>query len=134
MQKNKMECSPFSAEKQPPTYFFGGTVSSVFSPNMFKKQHGMLAFLYTAPAVFLPKIAKNKTKCSPFSSKKIVFDLFVCTVSSLFFPNMFKNETECPPFLHEKCRFSGCVVGFLPKNVDRTGRNARLVYVKNVNV
>ena len=50
---------------------FFGTVSSVFSPNMFKKQDGLLAvFFCTAPAVFLPKIAKNNTNCSPFSPEK----------------------------------------------------------------
>ena len=68
---------------------FLGIVSSVFSPNMFKKQDGMLAFFCTAPAVFLPKLAKNKTKCSPFS------------------PEI--NRVR-PMFLY-------CVVGFLSKYV-----------------
>ena len=113
---------------------FVGTVSSVFSPNMFKKQDGMLAaFFCTARAVFLPRIAKNTTKCSPFSPEKnrVRPILLYCVVGFLS-KYVLKNRTECPPFLVEKMSVFGMRRRFSPKNVDRTGRNARPFYLKNI--
>ena len=81
---------------------FFGTVSSVFSPNMFKKQDGMLAFFVVlCLRLSWPKLQKNKTKCSPFSPQEIVVDF---------------------------CVLLYCVIDFLAKHVYRTRRNARRFY------
>ena len=65
---------------------FFGTVSSVFFPNMFKKQDGMLAvFLVLCPRFSCPKLQKTKRNARIFRPKKIVFDLFsfYCVVGFL---------------------------------------------------
>ena len=79
--------------------FFWGAVSSVFSPKMFKKQDGLLAFfVMLCPRFSCPKVQKSNTKCSPFSPEKNVLDLCVCTVSSVFFPKMSEKLDRMPAF------------------------------------
>ena len=83
---------------------FFGTVSSVFSPNMFKKQDGMLAFFFVLCLRFsCPKLQKTKRNARLFRPKK-----------------------SCSTYLLHY------VVGFLSKYVKKAGRNARLFYLKNV--
>ena len=50
---------------------FFGTVSSVFSPKMFKKQDGMLAFFYVLCLRFsCPKLQKQNEMLAFFARKK----------------------------------------------------------------
>ena len=77
---------------------FFGTVSSVFSPNMFKKQDGMLAFFLYCACGVLAQNCKKQNEMLAFFAQKIVFDLFVCTVSSVFFLNMFEKQNGIPAF------------------------------------
>ena len=73
---------------------FFGTVSSVFSPNMFKKQDGMLAFfLYCAHGVLAQNCKKQKKRNARlFRPKKSCSTYFFCTVSLVFFPNVFEKQ------------------------------------------
>ena len=68
---------------------FFGTVSSVFSPNMFKKQDGMLAFFLYCACGFLAQNCKKQNEMLAFFARK--------------------NRVR-PYFLY-------CVVGFLSKYV-----------------
>ena len=99
---------------------FVGTVSSVFSPNMFKKQDGMLVFFFVLCLRFsCPKLQKNKTECSHFS---ITSDLLL-VLCRRFSPQIcLKTGRNARPFqLGNNLRpiFWYCVVGFLPKYVKK---------------
>ena len=86
---------------------FFGIVSSVFSPNMFKEQDGMLAVFLYCPKLSCPTLQKTKRHARLFRPKKKVFDLFFVLCRRFSFQICLKNRTECPPFLPEKCQFSG---------------------------
>ena len=78
---------------------FFGTVSSVFSPNMFKNRTECWPFSFVLCLRFsCPKLQNTKRNARLFRPKKIVFDLFFCTVSSVFSPNMFKKQDGMPAF------------------------------------
>ncbi len=87
---------------------FFGTVSSVFSPNMFKKQDGMLAFFVVLCLRFsCPKLQKTKRNARLFRPNKIMFDLFCVLCRRFSFRICLKNMTKCSPFLPKKCQFLG---------------------------
>ena len=60
---------------------FFGTVSSVFSLNMFKKQDGMLAvFLYCARSCLAQNCKKTKRNARIFRPEKLSTDFLYCVV------------------------------------------------------
>ena len=87
---------------------FFGTVSSVFSPNMFKKRTECWPFLlYCACGSLGQNYQKQNEMPAFFTREKIVFDLFFVLCRRFSFQICLKNRTECPPVLSEKCKFLG---------------------------
>ena len=95
----------------------------------------------TAPPFFLRICSKNRTKCSPLFSATYQFSSLkltkgsssdpdharIYTVPSTVLPKMFKKQDGMLAF------FWYCACVFLTQHVQKTRRNARRFYLKNVN-
>ena len=86
---------------------FFGTVSSVFSLNMFKKQDGMLAvFLYCAGGVLAQNCKKQNEMLAFFTPKNSGRLLcFVVLRHRFSRQTCLQNKTKCPTFLLKSLKF-----------------------------